>query len=125
MPHALQGKAPEAMSRMSKGAGLARSARAATGLALAAALASSHTQAREPVNSPMNQTSPRQYCIGRFCFAAVQPLVLAGRSQEIYRVDVKTEALPPKATAASVWAARLAAIRQGKSEASEPGTRSR
>ncbi len=60
----------------------------------------------------MNATDPNGHCIGRFQFRTAPALVVSGRSQQIYRVDIKTVALPTRATTAHVWAARVAAIRQ-------------
>jgi len=65
-----------------------------------------------PGKRSMNVASETSACVGRFRFTVPPPLVVSGRSQSIYRVDVRTAATTQALPAARQWEERLQHIRQ-------------
>jgi len=79
-------------------------------LAWAWAWACQDTQDRGSGRVAVNQTDESTQCIGRFQFSVDPSVVVTGRNQRIYRVEVST--IPLKDTDAdAIWRERLGAIR--------------
>jgi hypothetical protein len=84
---------------------------ALAGLALAKPQVTAHREHRGNEAKTMSTRDvDNSWCIGRFQFRLPTTLMLSGRSQSIYDVDVRTVPVPEQGPQA-VWAERLARIR--------------